>query len=356
MKLEILETRVFPEAYRTLADSLEETSIFFSSFWFDNLIAHVIQPAENVLWFGIKSASNAPLLLLPLVQTKGQIFRGTKLSGLANYYTTLYEPLQAFNDQEQLTIATERVITAVCQLKCDVIDLYPLNPASACYPLLIHAFKKNKRDVTPYFMYGNWYLLTQGQSFAEYWAARPSRLKNTIKRKTNKLKTKKIEYRIAQRPDEVTVAVSLYQQTYHASWKRDEPYPEFIPGFVKIAAEQGWLRLGLLFIDYQIAAAQIWLSVAHTAYIYKLCQNPDFDEYSPGSQLTVHLMRHVMDVDKVSKVDFLSGDDLYKKDWMSHRQELWGLQIVNSKTIYGFALTINNHMGLIKKTLLKLIK
>ena len=33
------------------------------------------------------------------------------------------------------------------------------------------------------------------------------------------------------------------------------------------------------------------------------------------------LMRHVIDVDQVREVDFGSGDDAYKKDWMSDRRE-----------------------------------
>ncbi len=335
MKLEILETRTFPDAYSSLADKLEKNSIFFSSSWFNNLIANVIPSTDNTLWFGVKSASDQPLLLLPLVQTPQSQISYNKIRGLANYYTTLFEPLHTFEDSQELEIAIEQVINGVCRLKWDVIDLYPLNPASPSYSLIIKAFNKNKKHVTQYFMFGNWYLLSQGKCFAEYWDCRPSQLRNTIKRKTNKLKTKQIEYQIAQRPDEVVGAFPLYQQTYHASWKRDEPYTEFIPGLVQFAAKRNWLRLGLLFIDQEIAAAQLWLTIEKTAYIYKLCQNPKFDQYSPGSLLTIHLMRNAFEVDKVAKIDFLSGDDPYKKDWMSHREERWGLQIANMSSAWG---------------------
>ena len=36
-------------------------------------------------------------------------------------------------------------------------------------------------------------------------------------------------------------------------------------------------------------------------------------------------MEHVMDVDGVQEVDFLSGDDAYKRDWMAQRRERVGL-------------------------------
>jgi CelD/BcsL family acetyltransferase involved in cellulose biosynthesis len=36
--------------------------------------------------------------------------------------------------------------------------------------------------------------------------------------------------------------------------------------------------------------------------------------------LTGRMLQHVVDVDGVHSVDFLSGDDAYKKDWMSARR------------------------------------
>ena len=41
--------------------------------------------------------------------------------------------------------------------------------------------------------------------------------------------------------------------------------------------------------------------------------------------LTAALMKHVMDEDRVSEVDYLSGDDAYKRDWMAQRRERVGL-------------------------------
>jgi hypothetical protein len=303
--------------------------------WFDNFLQTVVKQNGTVIWYGVKDNKDTPLLLLPVWQQQHSVWQPTRLTGLANYYTTLYEPLHCITDQNQLAQAITQVVEAICHLSWDTVELYPLNPALITYPLLTEAFKKQKKHVTPYFMYGNWFLLTQGQTFKDYYAARPSQLKNTIKRKANKLKLKSVECRIYKHPEDVQTNIQIFQQLYKSSWKNDEPYPDFIPGLAKATAEQGWLRLGMLFIDQQAAAVQLWLVLRQTAYIYKLCQDPEFDTYSPGSLLTSHLMEYVIDEDKVTKVDFLSGDDAYKKDWMSHREERWGLQIANLKTAYG---------------------
>jgi CelD/BcsL family acetyltransferase involved in cellulose biosynthesis len=49
-----------------------------------------------------------------------------------------------------------------------------------------------------------------------------------------------------------------------------------------------------------------------------------FAEYAPGTLLTSHLMEYVIDQDHVTEVDYLIGDDAYKKDWMSCRRGALG--------------------------------
>lgn len=342
MKLEVLKSQTFPDDYRPLAAKLEQQSLFLSELWFENFLQTVVARDEVVIWFGLKDLNGNPLFLMPLWQKPPSAWKAIKLTGLSNYYTTLYEPLHCINDQEQLVQAIKQVVEAICLLGWDVIDLYPFNPISPSYTPIIQAFRQQKKHVTPYFMYANWFLLTEDHTFKDYYAARPGQLKNTIKRRANKLKQKTVEYCICKHPDDVAGAVELFQQTYKARWKKDEPYQEFIPGLAKEAADRGWLRLGLLFVDQQVAATQLWLTVHQTAYIYKLCHDPEFDSYSPGSLLTAHLMEYAIDVDKVTKVDFLSGDDAYKKDWMSNRDERWGLQITNTRTIYGLLQACKN--------------
>jgi hypothetical protein len=36
-------------------------------------------------------------------------------------------------------------------------------------------------------------------------------------------------------------------------------------------------------------------------------------------------MEHVIDVDRVEQIDFLTGNDAYKREWMSDRRERWRL-------------------------------
>ena len=77
----------------------------------------------------------------------------------------------------------------------------------------------------------------------------------------------------------------------------------------------------MLYLEGKPTAAQLWFVEQGVAFIFKLAYDPEFKEFSAGATLSARMMEHVIDVDRVEEVDFLSGDDLYKRDWMSHRRE-----------------------------------
>ena len=92
-----------------------------------------------------------------------------------------------------------------------------------------------------------------------------------------------------------------------------------------MAAARGWLRLALARIDDRPVAAQIWLVAGACAYIYKLAYDQSLPRLGAGTLLTARLMRHVLDVDRITEVDYLAGDEPYKREWMNRRRERRGL-------------------------------
>ena len=106
----------------------------------------------------------------------------------------------------------------------------------------------------------------------------------------------------------------------------------------------GALRLGIVHVDGEPAAAQLWIVHSGKALIYKLAYDERFGELSVGTILSATLFQHALDVDKVTEVDYLSGDDAYKKDWMSQRRERWGILALNPRTPRGL-IAIARHVG-----------
>ncbi|MES2302033.1 MAG: GNAT family N-acetyltransferase, partial [Pseudomonadota bacterium] len=52
------------------------------------------------------------------------------------------------------------------------------------------------------------------------------------------------------------------------------------------------------------------------AFIHKLAHDERYRKQSPGTLLTGAMFEHVIDRDRVDLVDFGTGDDPYKRDWM----------------------------------------
>ena len=180
---------------------------------------------------------------------------------------------------------------------------------------------------------------------------RPSKLQNTIKRKVRKLsKEHNWQVKILSSIQDVTDAITQYHEVYNNSWKVNEPFPHFITGLTITGAKYDWTRLGILSIDNTPAAAQIWLVKDGVASIYKLAYKDEFHSYSPGTILTVSLVEHVIHFDKVQTIDYLTGDDNYKKDWMQSSRPLYGIQLCNSHSMVGMANSLRNYVSGIKKS------
>ena len=64
-----------------------------------------------------------------------------------------------------------------------------------------------------------------------------------------------------------------------------------------------------------------------------------------GTVLTGHLMQHVLDVDHVQHLDYLIGDDAYKRNWTPLRRERRGLVAFNPASARGLALAARHFAG-----------
>ncbi|MCK9991348.1 MAG: GNAT family N-acetyltransferase [Rugosibacter sp.] len=335
---------------RGYADGHEKYNSFFHSLaWFDLLSQHALPQGKNVQWLLAKHGGS-PILALPLMET------AQGLASLANFYTPLFAPV-LFDAQPALYAAALEAITHELRQgqqgkkRPAAIQLQPLDTADNFYPAMRQALRRAGYAVDDYFCFSNWYLpchnLSRPISFADYFAARPSALRNTVQRARKKLHLAgNPAILIHTQPGAaLDAAMDAFETIYQRSWKPDEAFPDFIRRLCGHAAERGVLRLGVLTLDGSAIASQIWLVDQGKACIFKLAYDPDAACYSPGSLLTTALMAHVLDNDKVNEIDYLSGDDAYKKDWMSHRRERRGLIAFDLATPRGLFAAARHFAG-----------
>ena len=318
---------------------------FQTEAWFTLLLAHGLERAPKRLHaLPLPATVGGPEYHLHLMQTHV----GAPLTALANYYSCLYGPASPAGQPIELSPA---LWTAAAQALrrlpgSAVLRLQPLDAGADWLAGLETGLRAVGYRTTRYFAFGNWYQPVPTGGFATYWPDRPSTLRNSTergRRRLDKAGNWWIDI-VAQPGAGLEAALAAYQAVYARSWKRPEPCLSFIPGLVQLAAERGWLRLGVLWLNGEPLAAQIWLTSDGKANIYKLAYVEGVEKLSVGSVLTKALMQHAMDVDLVAEVDYLSGDDAYKADWMARRRERVGLVAFDMRRLAGL-LAAARHGG-----------
>jgi hypothetical protein len=179
---------------------------------------------------------------------------------------------------------------------------------------------------------GNWIACTDGLSFDRYWASRPGRLRNTAQRKA---KAAGLDIGIHDRFD--AEAWAAYEAVYRASWKPEEGSFPFLRALAEQDGEAGTLRLGIARKEGRPVAAQLWTVEGGEATIHKLAYAEDAKPLSPGTLLGMAMFRRAIDEDRVRLIDYGSGDDAYKRDWMDERRQLWRLTAFNRRSLRGLA-------------------
>lgn len=333
-----------PDEVEALFDSSSNEDFFLSLAWFRALADAGFAAASQARVYLAGPPDTRAGLVVCAAPRGLQGFGTRTMRSLTNFYSCRYAPLlHEVARPEALGSVIDQMVGE--RPRWDVINLDSLDRDGALFPALSQAFASRGWPVQSYFHFGNWFENTTDMTAADYFAARPGQLRNTLKRQAGKLaKTSSSTFRIFTREDELEEAIDSYETVYAQSWKEAEPFPSFAAKLIRTAAALGSLRLGIMTIDDVPAAAQIWIVWRGKATIFKLAHDRRFTALSPGSLLTRHMMEHVLSEGRVREVDFGRGDDPYKQLWLPRRRERWGIMAFNPATLRGRAAALR-HLG-----------
>ncbi len=231
---------------------------------------------------------------------------GGRITPLRNWYSFTWRELAPAGP------AGDRLLTAIAQglkQRGHRVTLEPVPGEDGSADRLARAFRSAGWKVAVEPCDTNHILPVHGRSFAEYWDTRPGPLRTTLKRKA-----KKVAVDVLTRFDAGVWAD--YEAIYAASWKPAEDQPAMLRAFARSEGGAGRLRLGVARADGVAVAAQCWTVENSIAYIHKLAHLESHKPLSAGTTLTAALFAHVIDIDHVDLVDFGTGDQSYKADWM----------------------------------------
>jgi len=305
--------------------------------WYAALAGHGIGSEQRVRIYAAFDAAEEAVALLPMRYVARVPWLAERtLQSLATYYTSLYAPIVAPQVDPGAALGAVCEALRADRARWDLLDFAPLDEHSPVTTALQEQLQRVGFGVHRYFRFGNWYLPTEQRSFDDYFSSRASQLRNTVTRKGKKLRAHPdVRIEVATTAEALEPHLAAYQQVYAASWKVPEPFVEFVPQMVRALCQRGWLRLGVVYLGTVPIAAQLWFVKSGAAYIFKLAYDEQHQSLSAGSVLTATLMAQVMDVDRVQVVDYLTGDDAYKKDWMTQRRERIGLRVYNHRSVRG---------------------
>lgn len=309
--------------------------------WYSHYESLVLPGPVPAVWL-YAEAGGQPLVVLPLQITATGRLRLRTLASLGNYYTTLMRiPTAADATPEALADAVAAcVVRARADLgRFDAVELGPLAQEDPALPAAHAALARLGFRTARLEAFGNWHEAIGDGGWAGYLARRPGQLRSTLKRRGKKLaQDAPHEFRILRAPDEILAAMPDYEAIYSRSWKHGESHPEFLRRVAADLGAAGRTRLGMLYVRGAPAASQLWFLNGRTAGVYKLAYDPEFRDYSVGSLLTAHMIESFIRDDGVEVVDFLMGDDDYKRDWVTQRQPRWTLEAIDPRTARGLLL------------------
>ena len=315
-----------PESADALFMQEEKGSIFFSRQWLECLTASALN-VDHTMVLACVVDGDRVMAILPLMACAG-VNTWYSLS-ILHGYTPLYSLLLADDDQERvlscLAQALEQLPIHALLLEPVAKDDRKLNGLTRLLEIVGFKCEYN-------FRHYNWVYHLQGKSYKEYMAGRPALLQNNISRKMRKLE-RDYGYEIRLfTGDEVPRRMSDYHVVYNASWKQNETRNADLQNcFVEAFSRAGWSRLAIMYIKGQPVAAQLWFVHHNKASIFRLAYDKAWRQYSTGSILTSFLMEYVIDTDRVEEIDFLTGNEAYKQDWMSERRERFILSCIKNK-------------------------
>lgn len=253
------------------------------------------------------------------------------LSLVHNYYTSIAGPIGLTSSSQ-----AEHLLETMLEQDWHIAQWGPLELGAPFSAALLKTLENRSLPciIEPAFV--NWQLRFS-DSVQEYFEQLPAKLRSTLRRKQRKLEkeSEDWQFQIIQTPEALAQSFRDYEEIYQVSWKPEESHINFIRQMCDIASSSGWLRLGILSIDQQAVAAQIWFVYEGKASIFKLAYRPEFQAYSPGTLLTAHLMRHVLSIDQVRLVDFGTGDEPYKADWMNYKNTRYTITSFHTQTVSG---------------------
>lgn len=321
--------------------------------WYEVWFKHFLGNNKLAIVTGYCERDLKVIAPLYLTTSKVRGIKYNKLELIGNTYSPIRNFIYGRSTDAERECWTVDILKNINDLSCnwDVLDLSCIPEENNIYDIVLQSVKSMQLPYLEYTCYADWYQDSINVSWEEYLSQIPVSMRKDMSYCRRRLEREgSVSFSLIKSPDKIDGFIDQYYYVYSKSWQKQEGLgPSFHRDLAKMAAERGWLRLGFLYYNETPIASQFWVVADGTAYILKTVYDQQFKKFSPGKLLTSEMMKSAVDIDKVAVIDYVQGDEEYKKHWTPRRRERRGIYVYNS-TIRGRSFC------LAQKTILPLLR
>ncbi len=283
-------------------------------------------PFDRAEWYALLAGTDlAPLIVTATKANKraamALVHKDRRVTPLRNWYSFVWRPIAPAGAEGDRLL--EAIATSL-RTRAHRVTLAPVPDENGAASRLASVFSKAGWRVEVSACDTNHYVRLAGRDFERYWNERPGALRSTLRRKAHK-----VSVALHQAFD--TRTWEHYEAVYAASWKPQEGEPAMLRAFAQQEGAAGRLRLGLATHEGQAVAAQLWTIEAGVAYIHKLAHFESHRHLSAGTTLSAAMFKSAIDHDRVDCIDFGTGDEPYKRDWMEETRPRYQIDCLDMK-------------------------
>jgi len=322
------------DTWNSLAKSSESYTPWLSYDWFNLCLKYFL--GANKLLLLVLHKEDKIRAIAPFV-VKNETYKGIIQAKKIEFLGNLHSPIRNFLLGDSSKEGKASIIRNIFHYirdeyrEWDILELDRIPEEDGVYGIFNDIISQLGLNFRIYFSAGDWYLDEINYSFSQYFENLPKKIQKDVQYCRRRLgKMGNLRFQIESDSNSLDHYLDLYDKVREKSWKAPEKDKAFIREFTKLVAEHGWLRLAFLQYNDIPIACQKWIVCNQIAYIWDVVHDEEYGKHSPGKILSADVSQYVFDHDRVTEVDFMTGDEAYKKDWTPKRRERKGITIFNN--------------------------